>query len=205
VTRNDRVDLSGLDGRVPTTVTDEKREAAVLAPVVERDGRDHLLFIQRAPDLSRHAGQMGFPGGGNEPVDTDLRATALREAWEEIGLDPEETSVAGRLDDIRTVSRYSVRPYVGRIPDREYVPDGVEVDEVAVLPVGALTDRSNYDSERRDHPHYGDVRLHYFRVGGYTVWGATARMLVQLLELTTGWEMPPEPDREVAPDAEYPV
>ena len=63
----------------------------------------------------------------------------------------------------------------------------------------------NYESERRDHPHYGEIRIHFFRVGGYTVWGATGRMLVQLLELTTGWEMPPEVDRVVDPDADFPV
>jgi 8-oxo-dGTP pyrophosphatase MutT (NUDIX family) len=199
------MDLSRLSGHTPTEVTDEEREAAVLAPVVERDGRDHLLFIKRAPDLSSHADQMGFPGGGREPVDADLRATALREAEEEVGMRSGEVSVVGRLDDIRTVTRYSVRPYVARATDREYVPDGVEVAEVAVLAIADLTDLANYDSERRDHPHYGDIRLHYFRVDGYTVWGATARMLAQLLELTTDWEMPPEPDRHVEPDAEYPV
>jgi 8-oxo-dGTP pyrophosphatase MutT (NUDIX family) len=205
VSRTTRLDLSGLSGRTPADVTDEEREAAVLAPVIDRGDRDHLLFIKRADDLSSHAGQMGFPGGGHEHHDADLRATALREAREEVGMDPTEVDVVGRIDDIRTITRYSVRPYVGRVPDREYVPDGVEVAEVAVLPVDDLTNLRNYDSERRDHPHYGDIRLHYFRVDGYTVWGATARMLVQLLELTTDWEMPPEPDRHVDPDAEYPV
>lgn len=201
----DRLDLSRLAGHDPATVSGEEREAAVLAPVLDRDGVDHLLFIRKADDRSSHAGQMGFPGGGREPTDADLRETALRECQEEVGMHPTEPTVRGRIDDIRTVSRYSVRPYVGRAPDREYVPDGVEVAAVAVLPVPALTDRANYDSERRDHPHYGDIRLHYFRVDGHVVWGATARMLVQLLELTSDWEMPPEPDRHVESDAEFPV
>lgn len=201
----DRLDLSRLSDHDPSEVTDEEREAAVLAPVVDRRGVDHLLFIRRADDLSSHAGQMGFPGGGREPADPDLRATAIRECQEEIGMDPSEATVHGRIDDIRTVSRYSVRPYVGRVTDREYVPDGVEVAEVAVLPVPKLTVRANYDSERRDHPHYGDIRLHYFRVDGHVVWGATARMLVQLLELTSDWRAPPEPDRYVEPDAEFPI
>jgi 8-oxo-dGTP pyrophosphatase MutT (NUDIX family) len=199
------MNLSRLSGLAPTEVTDEEREAAVLAPVVTRAERPHLLFVQRSPDLSTHAGQMAFPGGGREPIDPDLEGTALREANEEVGIDPTEADVAGRLDDIRTSSRYSIRPYVARVPDREYVPDGVEVTDVAVLAVADLIDRSNYDSERRDHPYYGDIRLHYFRVDGYVVWGATARILAQLLELTTDWEVPAEPDRHVEPDAEFRV
>jgi hypothetical protein len=124
---------------------------------------------------------------------------------EEVGLRPEETDVVGRLDDIHTVTRYSVRPFVARVADREYTPGDEEVAEVVVLPVAALTDLANYDSERRDHPYYGEIRLHFFRVDGYTVWGATGRMLVQFLELATDWEMPPEVDRVVDPDAELPT
>ncbi|MFC6939089.1 NUDIX hydrolase [Salinirubellus sp. GCM10025818] len=199
------MDLSRLSGHAPTEVTDEEREAAVLAPVVTRDERPHLLFVKRSADLSSHAGQMAFPGGGREPSDPDLRRTALREANEEASIDPAEAEVIGRLDDIRTTSRYSVRPYVARVPDREYSPDMTEVTELAVLAVEDLIDLANYDSERRDHPYYGDIRLHYFRVEGYVVWGATARILAQLLELTTDWTVPEEPDRRVGPDAEFQV
>lgn len=199
------MDLSGLSGHDPVEVSDEPRAAAVLAPVIERETGAFVLFVKRADHLGEHAGQMAFPGGGREPSDDTLEATARREAEEEIGLRPEEADIVGRLDDIRTVSQYSVRPFVARIPDRTYVPDGREVTEVAVLAVSDLTDRSNYESERRNHPHYGDVRLHFFHVDGYTVWGATARMLVQLLELTTDWTAPPEVDRVVDPDADLPI
>jgi 8-oxo-dGTP pyrophosphatase MutT (NUDIX family) len=199
------MDLSGVRRHEPTAVTDQEREAAVIAPVVERDEEASLLFTKRADHLSDHPGQMSFPGGGHEPEDGDLWATALREADEEIGLTPPEVERVGRLDDIRTVTRYSVRPYVARIPDREYEPGDEEVAEIAVLPLAAITDLDNYESERRDHPYYGEIRLHFFYVDGYTVWGATARMLVQFLQLATDWEMPPEVDRVVDPDAEYPV
>jgi len=185
--------------------TDEGvRDAAVLAPVIDRDGADHVLFTKRAEHLTDHPGQMSFPGGGREPDDADLLATALREASEEIGLEGGEADVVGHLTDIRTVTNYRVRPFVGRVPDREYVPRDSEVAEIAVLPVAGLVDPGNYESERRDHPHYGEIRLHFFHVGGYTVWGATANMLVQLLEWTTDWTRPPEPDRTVDADADLP-
>jgi len=198
------MDLSGVDRHEPTGVTDQEREAAVVVPVVE-DPDPQLLFTKRADHLSDHPGQMSFPGGGREPADASLWETALRESDEEVGLDRAEVDRAGCLDDIRTVTRYSVRPFVARVPDRTYEPCDEEVAEIAVLALSDLTDLDNYDSERRDHPYYGEIRLHFFRVAGYTVWGATARILAQFLELATDWEVPPEPDRVVDADADYPV
>ncbi|MFO7926216.1 MAG: NUDIX hydrolase [Halobacteriota archaeon] len=189
----------------PTATVEGDREASVLVPVITRADGEYLLFTKRADHLGEHPGQMSFPGGGREPEDETLETTAKREAFEEIGLDPEVAEIVGRLDDIPTVSNYAVRPFVARIPDAEYVPDEREVAEIVILPVSGLTDRENYESERREHPYYGDIRIHYFRVDGYTVWGATGRMLVQFLELATDWRMPAEPDRVVDPDAEYPV
>lgn len=199
------VDLSRVSTHEPVTVCDEEREAAVLVPVIAREAGEYLLFTKRADHLGEHPGQMSFPGGGREPHDADLCETALRESHEEIGLRRGESRVVGRLDDIRTVTSYSVCPFVAQIPDREYLPDQREVAEIAVLSIDALTDRSNYESEQRDHPHYGDIRLHFFHVDGYTVWGATARILVQLLELVTDWNMPPDVDRRVDPDADLPT
>ncbi|GAB7010342.1 NUDIX hydrolase [Halorubrum trueperi] len=200
------MDLSGLRRHTPGTVTGARREAAVLAPVIERGGEAHLLFTKRASHLGNHPGQMSFPGGGREPIDRTLTDTALREANEEVGMRSEEVDIVGRIDDTRTASDYAVRPFVGVAPDREYVPDESEVAEVAVLPVSGLTDSANYESERRlGHPEYGDHRVHYFHVDGYTVWGVTGRMVVQLLERATDWRVPDEVDRTVAADAELPI
>ncbi|MBX0293460.1 NUDIX hydrolase [Haloarcula nitratireducens] len=198
------MDFDRLAAHDPVEVTDEEREAAVVVPVVSRSDGEGILFTKRADHLPDHPGQMSFPGGGREPEDDDLLGTALREANEEIGLDPQAAHVVGRLDDIRTITHYSVRPFVARIPDREYLPGDGEVAEIVVLPLSELTDLDNYESEHRDHPHYGEIRLHFFYVNGYTVWGATARMFVQLLELATDWEMPPEPDRYAGPDDDLP-
>lgn len=199
------MDLDRVASHSPVIVEDADRRAAVLIPVVHRDDAPYVLFIKRADHLGEHAGQMAFPGGGVEPSDPDLWGTALREAAEEIALDPEPVDRIGRLDDIRTVSGYAVTPYVARVPDVTFTPDGREVAEIAILPVAGLTDTANYESERRDHPHHGDIRIHFFHVDGYTVWGATGRMLVQLLELTTTWRTPSEVDRVVDPDADLPI
>lgn len=194
------MDLSRVVAFDPTTIEDEAHSAAVLAPVIVRDGVPHLLFTKRADHLGEHPGQMSFPGGGREPSDETLYDTALREAGEEIGLRADEVELVGRLDDIRTVTRYAVTPFVGRAPDRPYTPDDREVAEIAILAVPDLVDPANYESERREEPRYGEHRIHFFHVDGYTVWGATARILVQLLELTTDWRVPSSVDRIVEHD-----
>ena len=199
------MDFDAVATHSPVRVATAERRAAVLAPILTRGETHHVLFTRRSDDLGEHPGQMSFPGGGAEPEDDDLRGTALREADEEIGLTAPEVSVVGQLDEIETVSEYVVSPFVGRAPDREYVPDDREVAEIVALPVPALTDRDNYESERRDHPRYGSIRLHFFHVDGYTVWGATGRMLVQLLELATDWRVPEDVDRVVDADADLPT
>jgi len=197
------MDLDSVRRFEPTAVTDEAQESAVVVPILDRDD-PQLLFTKRADHLSAHPGQMSFPGGRREPADADLQATASREAHEEVCLAPEELSFVGRLDDIRTVTNFSVRPFAACVPDRVYEPCEHEVAEVAALPVAALTDLDNYHGEYRDHPHRGRIRVHYFYVDDFTVWGATARILVQFLELTTGWEAP-DIDTVVEADADYPV
>ena len=199
------MDLEGVRRHEPSTVAGQEREAAVVVPVIDRPDGPALLFTKRADHLSDHPGQMSFPGGGHEPEDEGLREAACREAEEEVGMERSELEFVGRLDDIETVTRYSVRPFVAGDVLPVGRPGDEEVAEVAVLSLGDLTDLDNYESERRDHPYYGDIRLHFFYVDGYTVWGATARIFVQFLELATDWEMPAEPDRRVERDADYPT
>ncbi|MUV89621.1 NUDIX domain-containing protein [Halapricum sp. CBA1109] len=196
------MDLGAITAHDAVDADSDLRPAAVIVPVVERPNGPHVLFTKRAEHLEDHPGQMSFPGGGYEPEDDDLRATARREADEEIGLDPAEPSFHGRLDDFETVTHYVIRPFVATVPDRPYEPGDDEVAEIAVLALADILDPDNYETEMREHPSYGRVRLHYFHVDGYTVWGATAAMLVQFLELATDWESPPDPEQVLDHDAD---
>lgn len=161
--------------------------AAVLVPVLERASEPHLLFTKRGDELTEHAGQMSFPGGRREPEDTSLFRTALREAREEIDLPPVDVAPIGELDDIVTTTQYVVRPFVAGVPDRTYVPDGTEIVEVAALPVAAFLEPSNYERSSRTTATGEERVIHSFSVEGYRIWGATGRMVVQLLSLTCDW------------------
>jgi 8-oxo-dGTP pyrophosphatase MutT (NUDIX family) len=185
------MDLGRLSGYTPTSVSRaDMRRAAVLVPVIERPDGPAILFTERSPDLEAHAGEMAFPGGGYEESDGDLAATALREAGEEVGLEPHEADVLARLDDVPGPFGHVVRPYVARIVDREYHPDEYEVVEVVVLSVTDLTDPTNYSVEERTNPDGETVGLPFFRVDGNVVWGLTGFVLSRFLSLTTDWNPP---------------
>jgi 8-oxo-dGTP pyrophosphatase MutT (NUDIX family) len=181
------MDLHRVADRERTGLRAPDRQAAVLVPVLEAPTGPELLFIRRADHLLDHPGEMSFPGGGVEPEDRNLEGTAIREAGEEVGLAPEEIDPVGRLDDVRTVSGYTVTPIVAAVPDRTYEPGDAEVAAAVTLPVADLTDPTNYAVEPREHPSGESVPAHHFRVDGYTIWGATARMLVQFFSVATGW------------------
>ncbi|QZA88727.1 CoA pyrophosphatase [Salinarchaeum sp. IM2453] len=181
------IDIDPIRLYTPRRIDSPGRSAAVLIPVIYRDSAPHILFIKRSDELERHPGQMGFPGGGYEPYDAGLEETAYREANEEIALPPNEASTVGRLDDIRTVTDYVVSPFVAEAPDLEYTPNDREVADVAVLPLDKLLDNTNHELERKYHPDYGNSTVHYFYVNGYTIWGATGRILSQFLSLVTDW------------------
>ncbi|MGD8625868.1 MAG: CoA pyrophosphatase, partial [Anaerolineae bacterium] len=91
--------------------------AAVLIPLLYKEGEWHVAVTQRTHDVEHHKGQISFPGGACEPGDADLQATALRETWEEIGVPPETVEVLGTLDDFETISHFVVTPFVGVISE----------------------------------------------------------------------------------------
>ena len=159
-----------------------KTVAAVLVPLLAVDGEPSLLFTRRSNLLPHHQGQIAFPGGGHDPEDPDLAATALREAQEEIGLDPAHVRLLGPLDDLETVAtRFVITPFVGVAPHPyDFRPSPDEVDLIFTVPLGRL---EAPDALRRELWDFGGrkVPIDVYAVDGHVIWGATQRITQNLL------------------------
>ena len=154
--------------------------AAVLVPLYVSNGELHAVFTKRNPDLRRHAGEISFPGGRRDE-DEELQETALREAEEEIGLASGDVEIVGALPPTGTiVTNYVIYPFVGLIePGGRFRPNPIEVDAVVELPLPALA--AGFERKRlirRGVP----IRTGTYTVGSHFIWGATARILADLLE-----------------------
>ncbi len=156
------------------------KTAAVLVPLLDLP-EPEIVLTRRAEHLPLHAGQVSFPGGAAEAHDTSAVQTALREAHEEIGLPPESVRPIGFLDRMDTISDYRVLPVVALVsPPVQWTPDASEVAEVFTIPLSVGLDASLYES--RDYEHDGRTyTIHTLMWNGYTVWGATAAMLMNLI------------------------
>jgi 8-oxo-dGTP pyrophosphatase MutT (NUDIX family) len=161
------------------------RPAAVLIPLYQVDGLWHVLFTLRTHLVETHKGQVSFPGGRVDPEDTDRVATALREAEEEIGLRREDVTVLGRLDELLTVTQYRVTPIVGSFPwPYDFVLSEAELSDVFGVPLTWLADPRNLEIRYHEPLTPGPkVPVYYLHYDRYTIWGATARMLLNLLDI----------------------
>jgi 8-oxo-dGTP pyrophosphatase MutT (NUDIX family) len=158
-----------------------RTDAAVLVPLYLDDGVPHAVFTRRREDLRRHPGEISFPGGRYEEGEPDLRATALREAEEEIGLPRDGVEIVGALQPTPTIATdYAVYPFVGLIePGRIWTPSAGEVAEVLELSLPELF--AGYARRRlirRGLP----IRTDTYVVGDHLIWGATARILADLFD-----------------------
>ena len=158
-------------------------DAAVLLPLYGWPDEPGLVFTERRADLRSHAGEISFPGGRKDDADADLAATALREAQEEIGLDPSRVELGDELPTTGTfVTGYRIHPFVGRIPhpgELGLEPNPAEVETVLTFSLDIL--RQNYAMRRlirRGVP----IHTPTYEVEGHQIWGATARILADLLE-----------------------
>jgi 8-oxo-dGTP pyrophosphatase MutT (NUDIX family) len=156
-------------------------KAAVLVPLYVEDGELHAVFTKRRDDLRRHPGEISFPGGRRDDHDADLIQTAEREAEEEIGLPTDAVEILGSLPPTPTIATgYAVYPFVGLLePGREWTPSVDEVAEVLELTLSDL--RAGFARRlivRRGFPFWTNT----YEVGENLIWGATARILGDLIE-----------------------
>jgi 8-oxo-dGTP pyrophosphatase MutT (NUDIX family) len=159
------------------------RDAAVLAPIFERDGADWLLLTERRDDLPDHPGQVAFPGGAREG-DEDPIACALRESEEEIGLRAAEVEVLGRLQDRVSIAGFLVACFVGRVPaPRDLRPDPREVARVLEIPLAHLRDEGRWRYEERTTPMGVFRQVPRFTWEGPDVWGLTGVFVRDLLDV----------------------
>ncbi|OGP53449.1 MAG: hypothetical protein A2Y65_07090 [Deltaproteobacteria bacterium RBG_13_52_11] len=157
--------------------------AGVLIPVFCKDGSYHCLFTRRTNRVKRHKGEISFPGGIYDASDKDIVATALREAHEEIGVKPRDVELLGALDEIMTMSGFIVSPVVGFIPyPYPFVPSPEEIEEIIILPLAGFFKEGVLSEEYRTYQDKTE-KVSIYQSGGYVIWGATAKILRQFLEL----------------------
>lgn len=158
--------------------------AAVLVPLFEEEDQARVILTRRSGRLRSHTGEVSFPGGRLEPGEAPL-AAALREAGEEVGLIADDVEIIGQLEPLATLSsRSGITPFVGVLPARPVLhPNPHEVEHAFDVALAELMDEAVYREERWDTEWASDRPVHFFDLAEDIVWGATARILHQLLEL----------------------
>lgn len=148
-----------------------------------KDGDICVHLNKRTDRVEHHKGEISFPGGAQDPEDATILDTALREAYEEMGIHRKDVEILCRLDQVTTRSLFSITPFVGIIPSAyPFQASGIEVKEILEVPIPVLLDPSNWRETRRA----GDTeqnREYAYAYGEHLIWGATARILTQFLGL----------------------
>ncbi|HET6420751.1 MAG TPA: CoA pyrophosphatase [Geobacteraceae bacterium] len=166
--------------------------SAVLVPVFLKNGEYHLLFTKRTENLNHHRGEISFPGGVRQPEDEDSLRTALRETREEVGIEPDGVEILGVLDDFYSIHGYLITPYVGMIPAAcDYRVNSSEIERIIEVPLRHLLNPDIFRIEDwtwkgRTHP------VFFYSYRGDEIWGVTAAILKQFLDLVFG------PEKEVS-------
>ena len=180
---------SVLQARVPQIIPGSHfKPAAVLVAIQEREDDDYLVLTKRSEQLNHHRGQVAFPGGRLDRGDSDALQAALRESREEIGIDPSHVRILGRLDQVTAAYDFVVTPFVGVIPSAyEFRLNPFETEAVFFVPIAALLEPRSLTIAERLSTH-GEPIYHFY-IDGWDIWGATARIIVQFLELIYGYQI----------------
>jgi 8-oxo-dGTP pyrophosphatase MutT (NUDIX family) len=174
-----------LASRIKNTLPDQRlKRAAVLIPLFKKAGEYHILFTKRTEKVEHHKGQISFPGGRQDKKDPNLLTTALREAEEEMGIAPKDVQILGELDDFCTSSTdFCISPFVALIPyPYPFQVNPHEIAEVIEAPLSALRQEGQMRQEiflRDGEP----FPVYFFEYQNHTIWGATARILKEFLDL----------------------
>ncbi|UTW03030.1 CoA pyrophosphatase [Amphritea atlantica] len=172
-----------LVGYAPRTLDNGGPQASVLIALTNNPAGPEVILTRRCDHLSTHSGEIAFPGGKRDATDPDLLFTALREAQEEVGLHPEKVEIIGSLGDVLSKHQLQVRPYVGIIPgDTELIPNLDELDRIHRVPLSFFLDDRRHHTDKirfRGMTHYVPA----YEFDGDIIWGLTAYMLVELLNV----------------------
>jgi 8-oxo-dGTP pyrophosphatase MutT (NUDIX family) len=182
---------SALAERMPAVeVAEGAVPAGVLVPLQYHDGEWHVILNVRSDKVGQHKGEIAFPGGRLEPDDPDMTACALRETWEEMGINPQDVDVLGPLNALLTRTNFLVWPTLGVVPHPyAFRPDPGEVAKVIEVPLPSLMDESSVRHEARLSLDGTLLRRTAYSHGNHLVFGATAWILSDLLDLVNevGW------------------
>ncbi|MGB0466217.1 MAG: CoA pyrophosphatase [Pontibacterium sp.] len=187
-----------LDTYAPRQFVSDQPQASVLIALTDHPYDPEVILTRRAKNLSSHGGEVAFPGGKHDQTDPDLLYTALREAEEEIGLSPELVDIIGPMGQVMSKHRLQVTPWVGIVPDSvELVANPHELDAIFRVPVSFFMEdrRHHTDAIRfKNKTHFVPA----WQYEGYLIWGLTAYMLVELLNVGFDANIPMKPRPEHA-------
>ena len=161
-------------------IKSDAKKSSVMCLFLENNNKVYILLTKRSNNLSNHAGEICFPGGGPEKGDKDLLDTALRETYEEVGVPKDEIKVIGQLDDYITGTGFHISPFVGILNSKlKFNINKDEVSELIYLPVDELKDNSNHIWMEKK---FGNKLYKFWKINylDYNIWGATASILVGL-------------------------
>ncbi len=157
--------------------------SAVLMPIFSENQELKFILTKRTESLKKHRGEISFPGGRKDKRDTSLEETALRETDEEIGVPPGKIKIIGRLDDLFTITRYIITPFIGVITEEvKCCSNGREVAELLYVPLEVFLHKDKF-AERNIPKNGADFPVYYYYWNNYEIWGATAHIINQFMEI----------------------